>query len=161
MNEINTHIGLEQILFYSLEKAIKSYRKFAQKNIRKANINITIDQWLILKSLYDNPNINQREIAIKIFKDHASVTRMIELLVNKGLLNRSQRKDDRRRYKLTISLMGKSVYKDLIPIIAENRKKALKNLNPQDVEFLKNMLEIISHNCSAEVKVNVQNNTTI
>jgi MarR family transcriptional regulator, transcriptional regulator for hemolysin len=69
---------LDQVLFFTLEKSIKTYRQFAQRQIDKANIAITIDQWLVLKPIQDWPDISQHQIAENVFKDYASVTRMIE-----------------------------------------------------------------------------------
>ena len=46
-------------VFYTIDKTIKSYRKFAQKNISKVVNDITIDQKLILHYLNDYPELNQ------------------------------------------------------------------------------------------------------
>ena len=51
---------LDNIVFYLIEKAIKTYRQFAQRNITKAHFDITIDQWLVLKTLQENPSITQQ-----------------------------------------------------------------------------------------------------
>ena len=76
---------LNDILFYNLEKSIKMYRKYAQKQLTKAGFEITIDQWLVLKTIQENKNISQNQIAEMVFKDFASITRIIELLVKKNL----------------------------------------------------------------------------
>src|ERR1700742_1409145 len=91
---------LDQIFFYSLEKTIKSYRQFAQRNMLKQGFDLTIDQWLVLKSIIDKPGATQNEIAEDVFKDFASVTRIIDLLVKKGYLSREMHPEDRRRFKL-------------------------------------------------------------
>ncbi|MBC7862366.1 MAG: MarR family transcriptional regulator, partial [Bacteroidia bacterium] len=68
---------LESVFFYHLEKAIKSYRQFAQNKLNSNALTITIDQWLVLKVLSDNQDITQTELAERVFKDKASVTRII------------------------------------------------------------------------------------
>src|ERR1700709_2033491 len=93
---INIMENLDSILFYSLDKAIKSYRQFAQRNMMKQGFDLTIDQWLVLKAIMDNPNQTQQEIAEIAFKDFASVTRIIELLVKKQYLIRAIHSNDRR-----------------------------------------------------------------
>ena len=50
---------LDNIIFYNLEKTIKSYRQFAQANCLKAGVEITIDQWLVLKTIGEYPDITQ------------------------------------------------------------------------------------------------------
>ena len=75
---------LDSVLFYYIEKAIKSYRQFAQRELKNAGLSITVDQWLTLNCLHENPDMSQKELAETIFKDNASITRIIELLVKKG-----------------------------------------------------------------------------
>ncbi len=147
MKETSTS-RLENVLFYILEKSIKSYRQFAQRNLKKVNKDITIDQWLILKTIYDNPNISQREIAEIIFKDVASVTRMIELLVSKGFLLRSSHSEDRRRHGLELTSIGKMAKEDLMPVIIKNRNTALEGLSKKEIDTLRNLLTKIILNCS-------------
>ncbi|MBL7834141.1 MAG: MarR family transcriptional regulator [Cyclobacteriaceae bacterium] len=141
---------LDQVFFFTLEKSIKAYRQFAQKQIDKANIDITIDQWLVLKSVQDWPDISQHQIAENVFKDYASVTRMIELLVKKGYLTRALHNTDRRRFNLIITKKGDSVLDKLIPIITANRKQALKSLTNEEVENSSAFLNRIIKNCKSD-----------
>ena len=138
---------IEKTVFYSIEKTIKTYRQFAQKNIKQNGIDITIDQWLILKTIHDHPKISQREIAATVFKDHASVTRMIELLVKRQFLIRSFHEEDRRRYSLSLTNEGKKIFKKLIPIVSHNRSTALAGIQIEDIEHLHKTLNTISNNC--------------
>lgn len=138
---------LDQVLFFTLEKSIKKYRQFAQKQIDNANIDITIDQWLVLKSIQDLPDISQHQIAENVFKDYASVTRMIELLVKKDYLTRAFHATDRRRFNLIITKKGNSVLDKLIPIITANRKQALKSLTKEEIEKNRAFLNRIIENC--------------
>jgi MarR family transcriptional regulator, transcriptional regulator for hemolysin len=141
---------LDQVLFFTLEKSIKTYRQFAQKQIDNANIDITIDQWLVLKSIQDWPDISQHQIAENVFKDYASVTRMIELLVKKEYLLREFHKTDRRRFNLVITRKGQAVIQKVIPVITANRKQALKSLTKEEIEMSKAFLRQIIENCKPE-----------
>ena len=147
MEQVASTSRLEQVPFYILEKAIKSYRQFAQRNLKEVNKEITIDQWLILKTISDNPNSSQREIAETIFKNNASVTRMVELLVSKGFLVRSFHTEDRRRFSLELTDKGKMVQQDLMPVIIQNRNTALEGLRNEEIETLRNLLLKIINNC--------------
>ncbi len=141
---------LDQVLFFTLEKSIKTYRQFAQRQIDKAGIDITIDQWLVLKSIQDWPDISQHQIAENVFKDFASVTRMIELLVKKEYLQREFHKTDRRRFNLIITKKGQAVIQKVIPVITANRKQALKSLTKAEIENNKVFLNQIIENCKPE-----------
>ena len=139
---------LERVLFYTLEKAIKSYRQFAQRRLNELEHDITIDQWLTLKTIHDNPGIPQREIAASVFKDQASVTRIIDTLVQKGFLQRKVNPEDRRRFKLELSKIGELALSELDPVIQQNRNAALQGLQVAEVNSMRDQLERIIHNCN-------------
>ncbi|MBK7310357.1 MAG: winged helix-turn-helix transcriptional regulator [Sphingobacteriaceae bacterium] len=139
---------LEQIIFYTLEKSIKSYRQFAQQSISKKKLDITIDQWLILKTIQNKPDLTQQQIAVTVFKDYASVTRIIEILVKKKVLKRDFHSSDRRRFNLSITTQGLKILKDSAPVIQSNRKKALNGVTNSEIEMLKKVLNKIIENCN-------------
>lgn len=137
---------LNDIIFYSIEKSIKAYRQFAQKNISKAGIEITIDQWLVLKTIEEDNSISQKDIASKTFKDVASITRIIELLVQKGYLSRNLKSQDRRRFDLTLTAEGNNILEKMQPYIQINRTQALKNITEEEIINLQStLLKIISN----------------
>lgn len=139
---------LTDIIFYTLEKSIKTYRQFAQKNISKKGYNVTIDQWLVLKILQDNEGITQQQLAEIVFKDYASVTRIIELLVNKKYIHRNFHSSDRRRFALTLSAEGKKLLTKIQDDIDENRSKALKGISKSETETVRKTLNKIISNCT-------------
>ena len=138
---------LDEILFYTLEKSIKTYRKYAQSKINARGFDITIDQWLVLKTIQENDKPSQNQIAEMVFKDMASITRIIEILVQKKYINRKFNATDRRKFELEISELGIAIIEDIYPIVIENRKQALKGLKVQEVKTLKIQLEKLINNC--------------
>ena len=140
--------NLNEILFYSLDKSIRSYRQFAHQKLSVQGFDITIDQWLVLKSLHENPGCSQQQIAEITFKDYASLTRIIELLVKKNYLERAMHLQDRRRFTLTLTPQALELLKAMQPVIINNRKQALKGLSGDDINKLQSMLNSIIQNCS-------------
>ncbi len=138
---------VEEAIFYTLEQTIKVYRQYAQKQIKEADIDITIDQWLLLNTIQENKDFSQHEIAEKIFKDIASVTRIIELLVKKGYIERKFHQTDRRRFELLITNKGQETIEKVKPIVLKYRKQALQGIKVSDIEVIKNKLLIIFNNC--------------
>lgn len=119
----------------------------AQKNINKRNIDITIDQWLLLTTIRNNPDVTQQQIAQAVFKDLASITRMIEILVKKEILNRDFHPDDRRRFSLSVTAKGLQILTDLEPVIQANRSKALDGITPEEIQTAQKLLNKIADNC--------------
>src|SRR5688500_13011519 len=99
-------ISAEETVFYMLDKSIRLYRQMAQRRLNYEVVDITIDQLLNLSTLKNNHEATQNEIAEAVFKDNASLTRIIELLVKKKYLNRKSSGTDRRRFELKITQEG-------------------------------------------------------
>jgi DNA-binding MarR family transcriptional regulator len=134
-------------VLYLIEQAIKEYRKISQKNISNIVKDITIDQCLILMVLTRNANISQNEMAQLVFKDNASITRMIELMVKKEYLARTVHHEDRRKYTLEITEKGKKTIDLIAPVIQQNRATALHDFSEEEVALLDKMLNKIINNC--------------
>ena len=137
---------LKDTVFYSVENAIKSYRQFGQRNINRTGLDITIDQWLVLKTLQDSPGISQQQLAALVFKDVASITRITDLLVKKGYLNRDFHATDRRRFELTITKEGRKIIDTLKPIVKNYRSAALNGITYSELELLHHTLKKIIAN---------------
>ena len=137
-----------ETIFHVIESTIKEYRKFAQNNISERINDMTIDQGLVLLFLSQHPELTQKEIAELVFKDNASMTRMINTMVRKKYLKRSMNNEDRRRYKLEITSKGKEVLKTLPPIIQNNRNSSLKGITKNELDQLETILNKIRANCN-------------
>jgi len=138
---------LKNVIFYQIEQAIKTYRMYAQKQIKANGLKITIDQWLVLKSLKENPDCTQAELAEKVFKDSASITRILDLLVQSEYVEREINPNDRRKFNLSVTSQGESILADTHAIVLQNRKKALEGISENDIQIMSETLKKISQNC--------------
>ncbi|PCJ98236.1 MAG: MarR family transcriptional regulator [Flavobacteriaceae bacterium] len=137
-----------ETVFYLIEKAIKQYRKLAQQNISDRVDNLTLDQVLLLQFLVKNPELSQSEIAELIFKDNASVTRMIALMVKNKFLKRKTHSNDRRRFSIELTSKTKEILPELNAIIISNRAKALHNISQTEINNIETTLNTVIKNCS-------------
>lgn len=139
--------NLSSVIFYNIEEAIKTYRMYAQNQLKINDLKITIDQWLVLKCLKENPNATQIELAEKVFKDNASITRIVELLVKANFLQREINQNDRRKMNLKITASGEKILEDVYKIVLKNRAKALEGITAEEIETVNAILKKISSNC--------------
>lgn len=139
---------LKDITFYNMDKAIRTYRVYAQKKLRENGYKITIDQWLIIKSILENPGISQQDLGEIVFKDNASVTRIIELLVQSGYLDREVNPNDRRKSNLKVTEEGVAIIENVQTLVLQNRKTALSGVSAEALETLNKTLNQIIDNCN-------------
>ena len=138
---------LDSVLFYYIEKAIKTYRQFAQRELKNAGLNITVDQWLTLNCLNENPDISQKELAETVFKDTASITRIIELLVKAKYLKRTIHKEVRRKSNLIITELGHETIQAASIVVNKYRNAALKGIGIAKEDHVKMVMKTIINNC--------------
>ncbi|XLS29025.1 MarR family winged helix-turn-helix transcriptional regulator [Flavobacteriaceae bacterium M23B6Z8] len=130
-------------IFYQIEKAIKQYRSMAQANLNELGCHITINQLLLLIQIDKRPDVSQVALAELLFKDVASITRMIELLVKEGFLIREENKEDRRRKDLKITAKGRETLDRAMPVIIKNREVAQNNISEEERKTLFQILNKI------------------
>ncbi|MCJ7712832.1 MarR family transcriptional regulator [Candidatus Bathyarchaeota archaeon] len=102
---------------------------------------------MVLLYLAKFPELTQNELAELVFKDNASMTRMIELMVRNQYLKRSINEQDRRRYKIEITAKGNEVLNKLPRIISENRAISLAGITKTELNQLETILNKIKSNC--------------
>ncbi|MDX8554614.1 MarR family transcriptional regulator [Tenacibaculum sp. 1B UA] len=135
-------------VLYSIEETIKTYRKLSQQNILQVVPDITVDQALVLLLLESNYK-TQTEIANLIFKDYASMTRIVKLMIKKDYLIKTTDNQDKRKARLEITKKGKIIIKKLKPIIQINRETALNAISDEELEQLYETLKKITKNCNS------------
>jgi len=148
---INMNLVLpSETVFHAIESSIKAYRKYAQNQILSNIGDITIDQSMVLIYIDKYPELNQIALAELLFKDTASLTRMINTMVKNGFIERAINSEDLRRYKLILTNKGKEVVKKLPKIIKGNRSIALDGISSEDEQNLKRILNKIKDNCNIQ-----------
>ncbi len=88
---------------------------------------LTSEQYVIMKSLQENPEITPTQLSEITFKDKTTITRMINTLVNNEMLLRIPKQDDRRAYKIHWSKKGEQIMKEILPV----SDKIISNLRAQ------------------------------
>jgi len=151
-NDVSFKVKAEKTIFYFTEKAIKLYRRFAQSKIKAKYKDITIDQILVLEKIEESPAILHSDLAAYIFKDVASLSRMLTLLEKNQYIKREIDPANRRRFKIKVTKKGLDALTQIKPVIAENRKIALKGISKKDLETCKKVLSKISSNTIKNIK---------
>ena len=131
---------------FLLDRTARSVKQYAQKRFKELGFNVTVDQWLVLRHLYDNNDLNQKELAELVFKDTPTLTRIIDLLCDKGLTKRKLHPDDRRSFNICLTTQGRAKVEQLKPKIKDVRLKAWEGLSERDFAQFKRILNAIYFN---------------
>src|ERR1044072_4293612 len=132
--------------FFKLDATLKKIRNYWQQTFDAHQKDITVDQWLLLENLYKHKKITHNELARYTSKDITTVSRIIELMVKKGLVQREGAVTDRRKVYLQLTAPGIEKYKEVRPLVLEMRKTGWKDLTEKDFLELTRILDVIYHN---------------
>lgn len=119
-----------------------------QKGLKEAGIDLTVDQWVVIDHIKPNPGISQNDLAIQTAKDAPTVTRILDILVQKGLIRRQMSEFDRRKFNLYLTPVGEMVYQEAFRVIADIRIKSWDRLTEDDYRQLVRIMDQIYENVS-------------
>ncbi|MBU3156501.1 MarR family winged helix-turn-helix transcriptional regulator [Clostridium estertheticum] len=101
---------------------------------------ITHEQWIILSCLKDNDGCIQKELAEKIDKDKAAITRLVDALEKRKLIKRECNANDRRVFLVYLTEEGRNIQEKLAPLSEVSSNQALKGLSEEETKQLKLLL---------------------
>ncbi len=79
-------------------------------------------------------------------KDTASITRMLDLLQKKGLIQRVDDLYDRRKYMISLTHEGLEFVLRHLPFVNMIRRQIINGLSTEDIQALKRILDTIQKN---------------
>lgn len=128
-----------------IDRTYKVVRQDLVNRFKKARIDLTPEQWVILSKL-ENGRTSQTELASNSFKDKPTVSRIIDLLVKKEFVEKKQDPEDGRRFFIILTGLGKSILEDAKVHVYASREKGWKNLTNEEYEYLKRILDKVFKN---------------
>jgi DNA-binding MarR family transcriptional regulator len=93
-------------------------------------------QYTLLAWLRDGIAVNPREICAQYRHDSGALTRVIDQLAERGLLERIRRDKDRRKVELQLTAQGRDVIEGLIPTVVEVLNTVLGDFTTEEVHEL-------------------------
>ena len=100
----------------------------------------TFLQYVILARLRDGIAVNPRDICMQFRHDSGALTRVIDQLAERGLLERVRRDRDRRKVELQLTPAGRETIEGLIPLVVEKLNLALDDFSGDEVHELQRLL---------------------
>jgi len=131
---------------FIIERTAKRMKQYYQKMLKDADTGITVDQWIILQTIHKDNGLSQFEIANQTFKDAPTVTRIIDLLVDKELIERVPDPSDRRKFNICLTKKGDKRIEQVQPIVMDFRKKGWKGISLEDLNHTMRTLNAIFEN---------------
>jgi DNA-binding MarR family transcriptional regulator len=116
---------------------------FAEKLAQR---DISVAQWVVLRTLYDKRDVTLNEAAKEVGVDKSTLSRMVERLVQKGLMIRAVG-SDRRSIGLTLTPASRKLVPLLARLADENDERFFHNLSAKERSaFLATIKKLLAAN---------------
>ncbi len=147
-NLLKSRIGMKLVRVGRMVRAI------ANQKFVKANLPITPEQFTVLTAILDHDGLYQRQIGALTLKDRPNITRIINILEEKGLVTRTPDTNKRKIFKINITDKGKEAYNEVLPTVAEHWQSTIEDVSDEELENCLTVLNKIKANL--EKKLNIQ-----
>src|SRR5579863_733164 len=97
-------------------------------------------QYVILAWLRDGIAVNPKDICAQYRHDSGAMTRVIDQLAERGLLERIRRDRDRRKVELQLTPAGREAIEGIIPLVVDKLNLALGDFSGEEVQELLRLL---------------------
>jgi DNA-binding MarR family transcriptional regulator len=121
---------------------------------RIAHLEITPDQFTVLRTLLEHDGITQRELTLLISSDPNTVASLLERMETAGLIERKTHEKDRRANRLKVQPAGKRKYTEARAIAIELQKQVLSILPEEKREEFLHNLGLVADACREALNTN-------
>ena len=109
-------------------------------------VDITPEQWIVLDKLDVNKEMSQKEIGNESFKNAPTISRIIDNLVRKELVNRISEENDRRKTAISLTKKGKKLVDQCREEVDGLRDLSWNKLTDKDYKEFNRIIDQIFEN---------------
>jgi DNA-binding MarR family transcriptional regulator len=97
-------------------------------------------QYILLMSVRDGVAVNPKDLCDQLRHDSGALTRLIDQLAGRGLLERVRRDRDRRKVELQLTPAGRQAIDGLVPSVVDKLNDMLGVFSIEEMQELKRLL---------------------
>jgi DNA-binding MarR family transcriptional regulator len=112
----------------------------------------TFMQWVVLMQLRSGLALNLRDISSQFCHDSGALTRVVDQLVERGLVERQRAAQDRRKVDLHLTRAGLKRCEELIPLVVDKLNRALAEFSRPELAELIRLLYKFNTGLQTEVE---------
>ena len=104
--------------------------------LRLASVGVTVAEWVVLRQMYDHEELSPSVLATSIGMTRGAASKLIDRLVEKSLVTREGRSDDRRFQSIALTRAGKQMVPALASIADTNDEEFFAPLSLKEQQAL-------------------------
>ena len=137
-------------LGYILSRSRRVFKHQMEAEFRNKEIELTFEQYVILKLLDLNADFIQQDLADRLQKDKSIIVRHINCLLEHRYVVRLTNNGDKRKKNLSLTESGIDILNRMIEVAGDVTNKLLSGVTESELETFQQVLEKIQENGDAE-----------
>lgn len=143
-------IDLKNSFGYLMGRTMRLLKAHITKAFRDEGIDLTMEQYIIIRHLGNGDGINQQTLAEEMERNKTTITRALNGLEKRNFAVRIPDQIDRRVKLVYLTKQGRDIQQQLTSIVEAVFKQALKGIEDHDLEKLHQNLHLIHLNLDTD-----------
>ena len=110
---------------------------------------LSVTEWRIMAVLGEYPGLSGEEVSNKTQIEKSMLSRSIQKLLARHLLERNVDEQDRRRQVLNLSELGNDIYAQIVPLSLDYEKRLLACFNAQERKQFSQLIDRLSEHAKS------------
>lgn len=140
-------------LGYILGLSLRVFLNQVAIEFRSRNIELTFEQFVILRMISSNSELIQQDIANRLQKDKSLVVRQMNGLIEKQYVVRQTNREDKRKKNLILTPKGIEMMNQITGLTLDVSTRLLAGVDEDDYEAFRRVLNKIQENGGPEEEV--------
>ncbi len=141
----------EKKIGYMITKTALKIKAGLNQLLKAGGIDITADQFELLMILREKEGLSQTEMAMLTSKDKTNITRILDILEKKQLIERRKNDYDRRTYNIFLTKKGKQHRSSLQQVLQRGNQRLAEGLTNEDINEFTRIIKIINKNLGMDI----------
>jgi DNA-binding MarR family transcriptional regulator len=124
-------------------KALRQFQRLAGAQFKSCSCSVTLAQCLVLLEIDEHEPLTMGELAAKLKLDHSTLSRTVDGLVRKKLLQRLEDEHDRRKVRIRLTGEGRSLCREIHEGNDEYCRQVFARIQPSDWSAVIRHFEIL------------------
>jgi DNA-binding MarR family transcriptional regulator len=136
-------------LGYMLGRTFRTFLNQVATELKKREIELTFEQFVMLRMIYSDGNVIQKDIARCLNKDKSLVVRQMDFLIERGFVVMIPNRDDKRKKNLMLTPKGHNMMEEIMSLNNEVSRKLLAGVDDSEYRIFLQVLNTILVNSGA------------
>jgi DNA-binding MarR family transcriptional regulator len=134
---------------YQIRSTHRALQRFLQLKIEPHGV--TLGMWYFLRALWNEDGLTQRELSRRVGTMEPTTLNAILVMERNGLVRRARNKKDRRKWHVFLTVKGRRLRAELMPLAKEVVETAVQSLSQTEIKRLLGGLAEIQRNLHATI----------